>query len=703
MAIFSVLNSLLGATLLPLVAFFLLLFFGRRFGRQGRACGGISLGFAIGSFALALVALVRWVAANGDVPHYVEAFTYPWIMLPAPPADPFHPMPAQAITIGCLVDSLTVVMFVVLTLLGALAQLFAMGSVAAEKPRFFALFQLLHFAILAFFLSNSLLQMFIFWALLSLAAYALIRHATAESPRRAGLDVFLLHLLGDAAFLLGIGILVLNTRSFNGLALFDARGTSVLADTASQTLGVRPDEYISTPHTATAAQVPGVLTDPKRILVQPQYLTAPASSFLDMHWLTWVGICFFVAALTRMAQFPMLAWPARAAEAPAPVTAVLLGGVFLAAGAYLLARVFVLMTLDVRLIAAVVGSVTLCGACLVAIVQTDMRKTLAWLAVSHGGFVLLFLGTGGYTAGILHLVTQAFVKTALFLAAGSVLHGLGTADLRQMGGLWRRFPITAAASLICVLAAAGAPWLSSTYSTNTGMVAVLDYAQALRGTSGNDLFIWLLFRTPIAVTYLASFAIGRWWWLIFAGPNRNAKLLDAASESAFLTLPVIILAVFSIGYWFEFARMPELITRSIPAVMLPADGPALVIQQNDLAADAGFPHVIRATGWSFLGLAAAVAIYFNGLGFATRLRRLPGLNIVDYWLRQGMFLDELFEALLHLLGPLAWSVRRLEKLFVGILRLVLFILSLPVLLISLVERPRPSPPAPPAAPASESQ
>ena len=111
---------------------FLLLFFGRRFGRQGRACGGISLGFAIGSFALALVVLVRWVAANGDVPHYVEAFTYPWIMLPAPPADPFHPMPAQAITIGCLVDSLTVVMFVVLTLLGALAQLFAMGSVAAE-------------------------------------------------------------------------------------------------------------------------------------------------------------------------------------------------------------------------------------------------------------------------------------------------------------------------------------------------------------------------------------------------------------------------------------------------------------------------------------------------------------------------------------------------------------------------------------------
>ncbi len=672
MSLLTPLNSLLAATLLPLLGCLLLLFFGRRFGRQGGAAGPVSLGFAIGSFALALLALVRWV----DQSHYVDAFTYPWIMLPSPPADPFHPLAAQAITVGCLVDSLTIVMFVILTLLAVLVQLFALGSITHERPRFFALFQLLQFAMLALLLSNTLLQMFIFWSLLSLATYFLIRHAAADAARRPALAIFLMYLLGDVAFLLGVGILLLHTHSFNGLALYDAHGTSVLADTASQTLGVRPSEYIP----------------------------SPGAGYLDMHWLTWMGICILVAALTRMAQFPVHSWAARAAEAPAPVSATLLGGVSLAAGVYLLARVYPLLTLDARLIAAILGSVTLAAACLVALVQTDLRKLLAWLAVSQGGYTLLFLGVGGYTAGILHLFTQALVTTALFLAAGSILHGLGVADIRQMGGLWKRFPITAAASLFCVLAVAGAPWLSDSYSTNLGLTSALSYANALRSATGNTLYLWLLFRIPAIATYLTAFAVGRWWWLIFAGPNRNAKLLEAAHESAFLTLPVIILAGFSVGFWFEFSGIQPLIAKSIPAVLLPPDGRPLVIRAIDFASDPSYPRVIRDTGWAFLGLAAAVALYFNGLSLATRLRRLPGINIIDYWLRQGMFFDELFEGLLHLFIPLIAAVKLIERLLLILLRLTLWTLSLPAVLVALIERPRRKPadptPVPPPKPES---
>lgn len=683
MAIFTVLNSLLGAALLPLVASLLLLAYGRRFGREGRAAGGVSLGFAIASFALALTALVQWVGLG---PQSVEAFTYPWIMLPPPPATPFRPVAAQAITVGCLVDSLTVLLFVVLTLLSVFVQLFALGSVNKGRPRFYALFQLLQFAILALLLSNSLIQFFVCWSLLSLAGYLLMRHAMADSAQRPALPIFLLHLLGDAALLLGIGIFLLHTHSFNGLAFFDSHGTSVLADAATQTLQIQPHEYIPSPRTAAVNQGFGGL-DPKSILItgMPEYVSASAG-FLDIHWLTWMGICFLVASLTRMAQFPVQWWAARAAEAPAPVTATVLGSVSITAGIFLLARVMPLLTLDVRLIGAITGSVTLACACLMALVQTDIRKVLAWLAVAQGGYVLLFLGTGGYTAGIVHLITQAFMKAALFLAAGAVLHGIGTADLRQLGGLWRRFPITAAASLICVLAVAGAPWLSGSYSINLGLSAATTYADALHATSGNNLYLWLLSRIPAAAMYIMAFAIGRWWWLIFAGPNRNPKLLDAARESAFLTLPIIILAGLSVGYWYEFSQLKALIAKSIPAVLLPAEGPPLVIRWMD--ADPAYAAVFRVTGWAFLGMAAAVAIYFNGFGLATRLRRLPGVNLVDYWLRQGMFFEELFAVLLRVFVLLAWIVRLLDRWIVMLLRGTLLILSIPAALIGWIERPK---------------
>ncbi len=626
MAWLTVLNSLLAAALLPLVAGIVLFLWGRRMGRRGQWAGVVGVTFAVAAFGLALGALVQWVAKDGfNQPNYVEAFTYRWVQLPAAPAAAgglttpappaaVAPRASDGLTIGCLIDSLTIVMFMVFTLLNVLVQVFALGSLAddAHKPRMFALLGLLNFAVLGLLLANSLAQMLIFGEFLSLAAFFLLR--LGVPGKAAGLRMYLMQAAGSAAFLLGLGILVLHSGSLAGLAFFDDRGASILSASVRQASNVQSSEF----------------------LVMPG-----GEGFLQMHWLTWAGICFLVAALARLAQFPFQTWLHDAAEAPAAVTA-LVTAAMLMAGVCLLARVYPILTLDARLIAAVVGCVTLMAGAGVALVQTDLRKILAWSTVSQGGYVLLFLGAGGYQAGILQLFTHGFAKTGLFLAAGTVMHGLGTADLRQMGGLWKRFPITAVGSLLAVLALGGAPWFSGAYSTNLGLACVYDYAHALQAVGGRHYQL-LLYYLPAAFTYITALGMGRWWWLTFAGTSRNAKLYEAAHEAPFLTLPIIILTGFYAGWSYDFAGLLPLIGKSIPTILLPhAGAPALVLTGSDVA----LAIVIRDTGWAFLGLATAAFVYMDGLAFADRLRRLPVVKVVDYWLRERMFFDELYEGLL---------------------------------------------------------
>ena len=667
MAYLTVLNSLLAAAFLPLGAFFVLLFWGRRIGRQGNSAGGVGLAVAVASFGLSLAALVIWVDKEGfNKPNYVEAFTYRWIQLPAGPPvaapagmgvpAPALPRPPDGVTIGCLVDSLTIAMFMVLTLLNVLVHVFALGSLAGHpnRPWFMAWLAFFNFALLGLLLANSLPQVLVFWELLSLGAYFLIRLASPqEGPVAvaASLRMYVMNGVGAAAFVLGMGILVLHTHSLAGLAFFDDHGVSILSAAVRQAIDVQSSEFL---------------------------FFRGGVGFMQMHWLTWAGICFLVAALARMAQFPFFTWLHDVAEAPAAVAA-LLAAATLAAGVFLLARVYPILTLDARFIAAVLGSVTLAAGAAVALVQTDLRKILAWSTVSQGGYVLLFLGAGGYEAGILHLFTHGFAKTALFLAAGAVVQGLGTADIRQMGGLWKRFPITAFGSLLAILALGGAPWLSGSYSTDLGLACVYDYAHALQGVGGRHLAL-LLFHVPAACTYVTALGIGRWWWLAFAGANRNPKLFDAAHESAFLTLPILLLAGFLFGGLYDFAGIVKLIDKSIPAILLAA-GPGarpLVLTGSELAgalviSELARALVIRQTAWAFLGLGAAVFIHLDGMGFSKRLRGLPGVNVMDYWLRERMFFDELFEgALMPALRLLArvtsvveWLGRALGRVVAG--------------------------------------
>ena len=235
--------------------------------------------------------------------------------------------------------------------------------------------QFLNFAMLALLLSNSLVQLLMFWEVLGVAAYFLLRYGEAmpAAPRSSyrgvpsapppptgpGMRMFSDERGGRCGLYFGVGVFwSLHTKSLSGLSFFDAQGTSILSASVRATMGVQSSEFLFWPGDG---------------------------GFLDMHWLTWAGICFLVAALARMAQFPFQTWMHDAAEGPAPATALLLGAMSLAAGTFLIARIYPIFTIDARFIAAVVGCVTLATGALVALVQTDIRKILAWSTASQGG------------------------------------------------------------------------------------------------------------------------------------------------------------------------------------------------------------------------------------------------------------------------------------------------------------------------------
>jgi NADH-quinone oxidoreductase subunit L len=686
MAFLTVLNLLLGAALLPLAGGLILLAWGRRMGRGGRAAGAVGLALAVVSFGLALTALMRWYALDEfQHPTYVEVYAFHRVPFGPPPPPSSAPAtavspdgemevpastaataiapsePQDGLYAGCLIDSLTVAMFFVVTLLNVLVHLFALGAPERhiDRGRFFAWLAWLQFALLGLVLANSLIQMLAFWELTSLTAFFLIRAATPETTAPRGrLRMYGMNAVGTAAFLVGLGFLVFYTNSAGALAFFDGRGNALLSEAVRLVAG---------PHGGN----------------QPD-------------WLTWAGICFIVAALARMAQFPFFTWLHEVSEAPAAAVALLTLATS-TAGVLLLARLFPILTLDARLFLAMVGVVTIVAGAAAALAQFDMRHILAWLTVSQGGWILLFLGAGGYDAAILHLFTQAFFRTALFLAAAVVLRGLGTADLRQMGGLWKRFPITAFASLAAVFALGGAPWLSGIYATNFGLAAVYDYAHALQATQGRYVEV-LLFYVPVACTYLTALAIGRWWWLAFAGVNRAPKLYEAAHESAFLTLPIALLAVFYAGVLYDFSGILSLISKSVPTVLRANSAAPLIWVGSGQA----IKLVPRFTALSFLGLGVAAFIYLNGLALTTRMRRLPGLNGLEYWLRERFFFDELLEGVLLGLLRRLWAV--LQWLGRVAARIVTGLLHLMGRTIVRVDREAafPSPPPPPATDDSDS-
>ncbi len=316
------------------------------------------------------------------------------------------------------------------------------------------------------------------------------------------------------------------------------------------------------------------------------------------------GLGIFCGCVGKSAQFPLHVWLPDAMEGPTPVSALIHAATMVAAGVYLVGRFYFLFSPTALLIIAIVGAITLFMAGTIAIVQTDIKKVLAYSTISQLGYMMLGLGVGGWLAGLFHLITHAFFKALLFLCSGSVIHAAGTQEMPQMGGLLKKMPITAITMLVGTLAIAGIPAFSGYYSKDAIIAYTLHFWQQAPQAGLYSLVAPTLFVLAVSGAAITAFYMFRLWFMTFTGKPRDEHVYEHAHESpAVMTVPLIVLAVLSWcgGYSFGLGQ---------PAIELALqNGPA---GQGFTAHPPHATHELAGTfafGAVIVGVALAVVFY----------------------------------------------------------------------------------------------
>jgi NADH-quinone oxidoreductase subunit L len=413
-----------------------------------------------------------------------------------------------ALRLGFLLDPLTALMCVMVTFVGTLIFIFSLGYMKADAnfKQFFCFLSLFAAAMLGLLVANSLLLLFICWELVGLASYLLIgfwfhKPSAAAAAKKA----FITTRIGDLGLLLGMLWLYHSTGSL----LFYDGGQGVLETTALASL---------------AGQ------------------TVAGGLALS----TAIGLLIFCGAVGKSGQFPLHIWLPDAMEGPTPVSALIHAATMVAAGVFLVARVYPLMQADALLTAvpvhaltvvAGIGAITALLGALIACAQNDIKRILAFSTVSQLGYMMLALGVGSLTAAIFHLLTHAFFKALLFLGAGSVIHAAHhEQDIRALGGLRPKMKLTFATFAIGMMALSGVPFLFSGFWSKE---AILHAAHEW------DVSHLPLYAGLFAVV-LTAFYMTRLMAETFFGKARSDHAAHAHENSAVMTAPLVILAIFAI-------------------------------------------------------------------------------------------------------------------------------------------------------------
>jgi NADH-quinone oxidoreductase subunit L len=395
-----------------------------------------------------------------------------------------------------------------------------------------------------------------------------------------------------------------------------------------------------------------------------------------------------------------------ALEGPTPVSALIHAATMVAAGVYLVGRIFPILTPDAKLFIAIIGCVTLTMAALIAIAQSDIKKVLAYSTLSQLGYMILAMGVGSWMGGLFHLITHAFFKALLFLGSGSVIHAAHhEQELPQYGGLIRKIPVTGITFLIAVLAIAGTGFdfpglgaigLSGFFSKDT-IIADAGAFAALATSRGGSSWYWLLWLCPVVIAYVTAFYMMRCFTLTFLGKPRNQHLYDHAHESPIMWMPLAVLAVLSIfGGWIGIQTMLRNTIRETENVAgskmvfatawqgkLPGEfrfagagegseaageGPAEASHTppapGPMDPHAAHEHGHRIVIWvapAFLfGIGLGLFMYIHGYKIANQVVRVWPLGWIHKWLYHRMYFDELYYWVL--VRPLL-AVSRLSRLF----------------------------------------
>ncbi|MFC1928664.1 NADH-quinone oxidoreductase subunit L [Chloroflexota bacterium] len=485
--------------LLPVFSFIIISFFVRPFVKpESRIAGYITITAITSSLILSLWTLTQVMAA----PHHeLLVPDISWLVV----GD-------LNIHLGLMVDSLTAVMLVAVTIVSLMVQLYSQGYMHGDPGyhRYYAWMSLFTASMLGVVMSGSLLLIFVFWELVGLCSYLLIgfwfhRPSAANAAKKA----FIVTRLGDFGFLVAILLLFAKTETFDIANLYELAITGVLAGTA----------------------------------------------------LTWAAIGIFSGAVGKSAQFPLHVWLPDAMEGPTPVSALIHAATMVAAGVFLVARTLPIFIHSIEAITtvAVIGGITAIFAASMGLVMTDIKRVIAYSTISQLGYMMLGLGAagigiahGGHTTlevakgaaaiGIFHLFNHAFFKALLFLGAGSVNHATGTFDMRQMGGLRKVMPWTFATFLTAALSLAGIWPLSGFWSKDEILAIALEHQPVLG-------------ILAMITVFMTAFYIFRVLFITFGGKYRggNPEAHDTHPHESppVMVAPMVVLAILAVvsGFW----------------------------------------------------------------------------------------------------------------------------------------------------------
>jgi len=560
--------------LLPLAGFFINGIFatdlgGRRLGNRAAALIGCTLPLV--AFALTIKAFFD-LQAGGYTP-LVEPL-YRWATVGENTFD-----------IAFYFDRLSAVMTLVVTGVGSVIHIYSTGYMHDDKSfgRFFAYLNLFLFFMLLLVLGRSMLVLFVGWEGVGLASYLLIGFWFDElANAKAGKKAFITNRIGDAGFLLGMFLVY---RAFGTLDM-DIINTAFMS----------------------GAAVPVV------------------SASL-------VGLLLFVGATGKSAQIPLYVWLPDAMAGPTPVSALIHAATMVTAGVYLVVRMsgVYMHAPEASQVMAIIGVATAFFAATIALVQTDIKKVLAYSTVSQLGFMFLALGVGAYGVAIFHVVTHAFFKACLFLGAGSVIHALGgEQDIRKMGGLRTKIPYTFWTFVIATAAIAGIPGLAGFFSKDE----ILWYAFA--SSQGGAAWLWAVGALTALMT---AFYMFRLLWLTFLGASRMDHHVEHHVHESPLSMTGVLMLLAVLSAVGGYVSIPHFLEAQVP---LPEVIPSLEHYKHTLE------YVAIALALAGVGLAA-----FMFGGPASRPEGIKrGVLPVHNLLSAKYYVDELYDRTLA--RPLVW-------------------------------------------------
>ncbi|MBH0204882.1 MAG: NADH-quinone oxidoreductase subunit L [Nitrospira sp.] len=411
--------------------------------------------------------------------------------------------------IGLYIDRLTAVMLLLVTIVSSLVHIYTIGYMHGEPgyARFFSYIALFTFSMLMLVLADNLLQLFVFWEAVGLCSYLLIGHwYERASACSAATKAFLVNRVGDFGFLLGLLLVWYSFGSLNYHDIFPAAH-----EAANQTIN----------------------------------LLSPLGGIWDVSVFTLIGLLLFTGAIGKSAQVPLHVWLPDAMEGPTPISALIHAATMVTAGVFMVARLAPLYNLSpvAMQVVALVGAATMVVGATIALTQTDIKRVVAYSTVSQLGYMVMACGLGAYASGMYHLLTHGAFKALLFLGCGSVIVALHhEQDIRRMGGLKDKLPVTYGTFVIGSLALAGFPLTAGFFSKDAVLVAAW-----LSGPLGQALAVLGLLTALMTAFYSFRLVFVTFWGPSHVDPHHADHIHE---PSRTITVPLLILAVLSIltGY-----------------------------------------------------------------------------------------------------------------------------------------------------------